>query len=147
MTTVTTELETLAIGTVVFLLAGCALPQHHSLEEEYGAGPTHVRDEMKQCVDQGSGCTLLLVDNLNFSDAVVYLNGKRIAEVAALKKSDPVFIANSQLANGRCIKLEVQLRDFFRHIWDSGTECITPGGHFGLSISDPFSTTILTSWS
>jgi hypothetical protein len=148
MTTMTTKIEALAMGALVFLLTACASQQlPRPLYDDYSVAHILVNGDMQQCLQQASGCSLLEIENHNFSDAVVYLNGNRIGDVPGLERSVRFFIPNSALADRRCATVTVQLRDFFRQAWRSGKECITPGGHFGLFISDPFSTTSLTSWS
>ena len=98
-------------------------------------GPTQVERDAARCLSSGD-CTVLQIDNRNFSDAVIYLNGGRFAFANGLVHTT-LFIPDSRLDAEHCATIVIRLiaGDALR----LPKECVRRGGHFEMQILPLFS--------
>jgi len=107
----------------------CASVQHDPLYD----GATATEQDAAHCVQSGP-CTVLQIDNSNFYEAVIYLNGGRIGQITGNHKA-PIFIRDSQLVDGRCATIVVRLIGPGT-VASSTKECVREGWRYTLAI-DP----------
>ena len=95
-------------------------------------GTTQVERDASRCLQNGP-CTVLQIQNDNFYDAVIYLNGSRVGEVTGLHNG-PIFVHDSQLRDGRCATIVVRLIGR-GSVASSTKECARDVEHFQLDIA------------
>lgn len=114
---------------IILCLYACAPPP-----SEYDGVPEPIQ-QATDCAVRNGSCTKLDIDNSNFNEAKIYLNGSFFAVVGGMTHPDPFWIPDQRLAGGRCITLSVML-SVPGTTGTSSKECVGRGGRFEFRI-DP----------